>query len=81
MGAGIEKSASDRRGLAVRPADRGSLTDGVVVTPHEASATFTTRAAMVDHAVDNVLAVLHGRPAPDCVAAFPGHATRSLRSP
>jgi lactate dehydrogenase-like 2-hydroxyacid dehydrogenase len=41
--------------------------ESVVVTPHAASATCTTRAAMVDRAVDNVLAVLHGRPAPDAV--------------
>jgi len=45
--------------------------DNVVVTPHAASATLTARSAMVDRAIDNVLAVLRGRQAPDRVAAFP----------
>lgn len=35
----------------------------VVALPHVGSATFATRAALVDHAVDNVMAVLSGRPA------------------
>jgi glyoxylate reductase len=41
------------------------LTQGrLVVLPHAGSATEATRAAMVDLAVDNLLAVLTGRPAP-----------------
>jgi glyoxylate reductase len=41
----------------------GALADvpGLVMLPHVGSATFATRAAMVDLAVDNVLAVLEGR--------------------
>jgi len=36
--------------------------DNVVVVPHVGSATFATRRAMVELAVDNVLAVLQGKP-------------------
>lgn len=39
----------------------------LVITPHAASATLDTRSAMVDRAVDNVLAVLGGRPPLDPV--------------
>ncbi|WP_345020419.1 hypothetical protein [Streptomyces shaanxiensis] len=35
----------------------------IVTLPHIASATETTRAAMVDLAVDNILAALAGHPA------------------
>lgn len=38
----------------------------VVVTPHMGSAVESLREAMADVAVDNILAVLHGRPAPNC---------------
>jgi len=41
--------------------------DRVVVAPHIGSATTLTRAKMVDLAVDNALAALHGRPMPHCV--------------
>ena len=37
--------------------------ENVVLAPHLGSATRETRTAMVDLAIDNVLAVLHGRPA------------------
>jgi glyoxylate reductase len=46
-------------------ADLAELVDvpGLVMLPHVGSATAQTRAAMVDVAVDNILAVLDGRPA------------------
>ena len=36
----------------------------VVVTPHVASATVAGRRRLYEHAIDNALAVLDGRPAP-----------------
>jgi len=41
----------------------------VVLTPHVASATVETRAAMTRVLVDNVLAFLHGSPLPNEVFA------------
>ncbi|NMH98322.1 2-hydroxyacid dehydrogenase [Pseudonocardia acidicola] len=49
----------------------------IVALPHIGSATVTTRAAMVDLAVDNVLDVLAGRPAR---TPLPGTAARPARS-
>lgn len=40
--------------------------DNVVVTPHMGSAERELRAAMANVAVDNIVAVLEGRPAPNC---------------
>jgi glyoxylate reductase len=40
---------------------------GLVIAPHIGSATFSTRAAMADLAVDNLLAALRGERMPHCV--------------
>ena len=49
------------------PAEHPLLTHpNVIVTPHIASATVSTRAAMAALAVDNLLAGLAGRPLPHC---------------
>jgi glyoxylate reductase len=41
--------------------------DNVLITPHIASAGRQTRAAMMNLAVDNLLAALHGQPMPTCL--------------
>lgn len=41
--------------------------DNVLITPHIASAGRQTREAMMNLAVDNLLAALHGQPMPTCL--------------
>jgi lactate dehydrogenase-like 2-hydroxyacid dehydrogenase len=59
----VAAAVDDMSSTPVGPAQRRAQ-GRLVVLPHVGSATEATRAAMVDLAVDNLLAVLTGRGAP-----------------